>query len=298
MWVRLLFGTVFIALLAIPFLADDRSNDGAPELAYRPAHLVAHSIARLKRNQCDLAHIKITGPRVFGLDRDNALVTANFDAIFKHAPNVPQIYALVLRTADGGRTWTQVLDPVRQRISRVTDVRFIGRRGLLLHEHSVGGQSVGFLYSQDFGETWLPSVRADGVMGSFALIGWSVRAPHNGVAVIRSAGGIQISQNSEREVAYWVIKTPNGFRWRIDRIVTDDQADSFDPNQALWPSDWGELDTAWSLGTTEARATVYRVTEDGEPRQVLSIPTGIVWRETAADQTQKCPSVDRSAQRY
>ncbi|MEM8548434.1 MAG: hypothetical protein AAGF46_09775 [Pseudomonadota bacterium] len=154
MRLRLLFATIIVILLTIPFWVGGRFGDEELQLSYRPAHLIAHSIARVKRNQCDLAHIKITGARVFGLDSINALVTANFDAIQRDAPNIPQVYGLVLRTADGGRTWTQVFDPADHRISRITDVRFIGRRGLLLHEHSGGGQYFGFFYTQDFGETW------------------------------------------------------------------------------------------------------------------------------------------------
>ncbi len=135
--------------------AEHSDGRAASSLTYTPLNLIAHSIERLQHNQSALAEIRLVNFKLFGLDTNNALLTANFEAITDRARNVPQVYALILRTSDGGSTWTQVLDSIDRRIPYITDVKFIGKRGLLLYEHSMAGNHFGFLYSQNQGKNWI-----------------------------------------------------------------------------------------------------------------------------------------------
>ncbi|MEN7342989.1 MAG: hypothetical protein AAAFM81_08590 [Pseudomonadota bacterium] len=286
-----LVGSLLIAL-------DDTSRDPleTPELSYTPANLIAHTVARLKRNQCNVAEIRLVNVKLFGIDAENALLTGNFDVIPRETPNIQQTFGLALRTADAGRTWVQVLDTVDRRIPYISDVKFIGKRGLLLYEHSRAGNSFGFLYSQSSGETWIDS-KLEGISGSFYLVDWSVRRPHQGIAVVHSDSGIPIDKDINRETKYWVVKTQNGFRWRIERTIERGKDENSDPDSVVWPSEWDETDNSWLLTSEANRAAIVRA-PSGQPNQeVLSLPTGVIWQSSDTDTSLLCdypsPSRDR-----
>lgn len=259
-----------------PVRSENPKQGHLRQLTYTPRNLIAHNVARLRHDQNNLAEIRLVNFKLFGFDVDNALLTANYEAITDPYRDIPQVYALVLRTSDGGSTWTQVLDTIDRRISYIADVQFIARRGLLLYEHSMAGNSFGFLYSQDLGENWINS-ELEGISGSFYLVDWSVRRPQHGVAVIHSDSGIPIDGDPERETAYWVVESTGGFRWRIVRTIQRGDVADFDPKTIAWPSEWDALDDSWILAIDDGEVSVRRSEDGVEKRKVLSLPSGIIW---------------------
>jgi hypothetical protein len=148
----------------------------------------------------------------------------------------------------------------------ITDVRFIGSRGLLLYEHSRAGNRFGFLYSQDWGRNWIDS-ELEGISGSAHLVDWSVRSPHEGVAVVASDSGIPIDGDASRETAYWLIRTPNGFQWTIDEVVERGYEQGFVASDYLYPSEWDQSSELWQileaddvLSVTNSRIVVLQLT--------------------------------------
>ena len=285
-----------VILLSIVSAASTQvlgENDHEPcqslDYSYSPANLIAHTIARLKQDQCDLADISLVNLKLFGFDANNALLTGNFEAISDKNRNAPQVYGLVLRTSDGGQTWTQVLDTVDKRISYITDVKFIAGRGLLLYEHSLAGNSFGFLYSQNLGMTWIDS-ELEGISGSYYLVDWSVRHPHHGIAVIHSDSGVPIDGDPYRETGYWIVETSAGFRWKIVKTIQRGHEADFDSAAVAWPSEWDALDDSWQLFSGDKLVSVSRRQKGGEMRKVLSLPTGVVWTAKDTDTGLQCAS--------
>lgn len=256
-------------------------------LTFTPENLLAHNIARLKRDQCDSAEIRLVNLKLFGIDAANALLTGNFDVVPRFYPQVLQTYGLVLRTSDAGRTWVQVLDAVDRRIPYISDVKFIDRRGLLLYEHSLAGNSFGFLYSQNAGETWIDS-NLEGISGSYYLVDWSVRRPHQGIAVVHSDSGVPINSDINRETKYWVIETKGGRRWTIQRAIQRGEAGGFDPDAVLWSSEWDEPDDSWRLVSDSGRAYVVHASVGQPDQEILLLPVGAICKSTDNDPGLRC----------
>ncbi len=113
--------------------------------------------------------------------------------------------------------------------------------------------------------------------GSFYLVDWSVRHPQRGIAVVYSDSGIPIDGDPERETAYWVIETANGFRWNIVRTVQRGQDANFDPATIAWQDEWDAQNDRWKLVVDDDRISVHRSDDGVEQHNVLTLPSGIVW---------------------
>jgi hypothetical protein len=67
-----------------------RSDDG-PYSSYTVPNLIAHSIERIVDDQGSVTEILLLNPKIFGLDAENAILTASLHVIVDDVVDLPQI---------------------------------------------------------------------------------------------------------------------------------------------------------------------------------------------------------------
>lgn len=254
------------------------SPDEGPYSSYTVPNLIAHNIERINHDQRDVSEIHLVNPRIFGLDAENAILTASLHAINGGAFDIPQIYSFALRTDNCGKTWVQTFDPIDRRIPTITDVRFIGKRGLLLYELSRAGYLFGFFYSQNWGETWINS-EITGANGPAFLVDWSVRKPHEGVAVLKASVELPLQGDDySRLIGYWVLRTQNGFRWTVEKVIERQPGADAAASSYLFPPEWDPTSDLWQIREAD---DVLSVVNNGIV--VLQVRMNRVWPADPSD---------------
>ncbi len=243
-------------------------------LAYAPQHVIAHACERLLDDQGGAFAIHIVEPRVYGLEDKKAIVYGNYHVItdsgFAH---IPRAYALLLKTTDRGRTWTQVLDPVGHRVGDVSELRFFDdTHGWLAWQNHIEDPSFGMLRTYNGGATWEESRFHD--VGAVSILeAWAFSSPWNGECVAAAMAPVPFEGNLEKEVAFWRMRTEDGGRnWCVTKTVavddvTEDAAARTAPEHA-----WRTPSSRWAVKRRGDSFAVLYLDEQSRWEEVLSLP--------------------------
>ena len=243
-------------------------------ITYTPLNLIAHSCERLVDDQESLVEIQIVRPKAHGLDEKSAIVYGNYyvipDERYRH---IPQIYPLILRTDDGGRTWVQVLDPVTYGMSDLVELRFVDNiHGRLAWEHHIEGPAFGMLSTFNGGYTWEESC-FHGIYNLSSLGDWSFSSPWNGECIVYAQAPFPFAGDVEKEIAYWKMNTTDGGRnWHVTETIAKDDPVKMAGNPTVPECAWMAKSTRWRVDERDEDFAVQLMKNGGDWKTVLSLP--------------------------
>lgn len=242
-------------------------------LSYAPEHIIAHACARIGAESVDVDEIRIVHPKVFGLDDSTAIVYGNYYVIDDDYPHIPQIYPLILRTNDRGKSWMQALDPMSERASDLVELRFVdGTHGWIAWKHDIEGPAFGMLCTFGGGYSWESSTFH--IPTGLASLGeWSFSSPWKGECIVFPGyDDIPMPGDESRRVGCWKLRTEDGGRnWHIaEAIAQDDPALS--AKRALPGPTWAPKSPRWSVEERNDAFIILHLDEEGERTTVLTLP--------------------------
>lgn len=204
---------------------------------------------------------------VYGINTSRAVVYGRYLVTTNpEIPNYPESYPLLLLTCDGGKTWTQSVDPATRLLAGyVNEIRFLDSQHgwISTTKPSVCGPSSCLLRTGDGGRTWESTPSYHNTAFKF----WSFESPWIGTAVLDlDEAEMNLEKFGYRKLVYQVMRTTNGGRsWEVvDRVFEDDRQ-LFDPatvapqmaSLSSHPA-WScrKTDDEWLIGRSSDRTTV------------------------------------------
>jgi hypothetical protein len=241
--------------------------------SYSPQQVIAHACARiLGVSAAPKAEIWIVDPKIFGLDEKTAIVYGNYYLTEPEYRHIPQIYPLILRTGDGGRTWLQVLDPVSIGASNLVELRFVDEEhGWISWAHDIEGPAFGMLYTSFRGYTWNEST-FHGITSLSSMRAWSFPSLWKGECIVDAQTPIPFDGDMSREIDFWKMSTDDGGRnWYVTQTIAND-----DPSRktasALPECEWMEKSPRWSVEEKSDSCGIRRLNDNAEWEIVLMLP--------------------------